>query len=204
MNKAAKVFRRRADTFETLIARARDDRWSSPSPCDEWDARAVVGHVVATLQQMLVPVGRTPSPAPTVDEDPLEAFRAARKDVEAVLDDPELSRRQVEGPVGVMSAEDMIDRTVSSDIVIHGWDLAMATGQNARIHALDVRLAFPRAVNMPPEMREPGAFGPGIVVFGPEVKVPPGAPAQDRLLGMLGRNPKWTPPKTRRRRQATT
>ena len=40
-------------------------------------------------------------------------------------------------------------------------------------------------------MRIPGAYGPGIVVFGPEVKVPEDAPLQDRLLGLLGRDPAW-------------
>jgi hypothetical protein len=37
--------------------------------------------------------------------------------------------------------------------------------------------------------RTPGAFGPGVEVFGPEVKVPEDAPLQDRLLGLIGRDP---------------
>ena len=43
--------------------------------------------------------------------------------------------------------------------------------------------------DIPAEMRIPDAFGPGIVVFGPEVEVPDDAPLQDRLLGALGRHP---------------
>jgi hypothetical protein len=38
--------------------------------------------------------------------------------------------------------------------------------------------------------RTPGAFGPGVEVFGPEVAVPEDAPLQDRLLGLIGRNPR--------------
>ena len=46
------------------------------------------------------------------------------------------------------------------------------------------------------KMRTPGAFGPGIVVFGPEVPVPADAPLQDRLLGFIGRDPYLRPPST--------
>lgn len=196
MSKAAKVFRRRADAFEDLVAHVHPDWWKAQSPCEDWDARAVVAHVVMMLGEMLRPLDRALSPAQTVAENPLEAFRSARKDVEAVLDDPVLAATRTESPAGEMSAEEMIDRIVSQDIFVHCWDLAKATGQNPRMNLLDVRAVFPSVVNVPPELRPPGAFRPGAVVYGEAVEVPEGAPAQDRLLGMLGRDPRWM---TRRR-----
>ena len=46
---------------------------------------------------------------------------------------------------------------------------------------------------IPPDVMEkyrtPGAFGEGIEVYGPEVPVPADAPLQDRLLGLIGRQP---------------
>jgi hypothetical protein len=39
------------------------------------------------------------------------------------------------------------------------------------------------------QFRTPGAFGEGIEVFGPEVEVSVDAPLQDRLLGLIGRQP---------------
>ncbi len=50
---------------------------------------------------------------------------------------------------------------------------------------------WPAAQEMDERMRTPGAFGPGIVVFGPVVEVPGGSTVSDRLLGLLGRDPYW-------------
>lgn len=191
MDDLADRFRRRADAFETLVAATPLDRWSSPSPCGEWDARGVVEHVVVMLGVMLRPLGREPGAAPSVADDPLGAFRAARSDVQAIFDDPELAGLIVTSPAGVRPAAEMIDAVVSQDMVFHGWDLAMATGQDATIDPAEVAAALPGLESMPPEMYEPGAFGPDVVVFGPKVEVGSDASAQDRLLGLLGRDPAW-------------
>ncbi|MDP9145742.1 MAG: TIGR03086 family protein, partial [Actinomycetota bacterium] len=81
----------------------------------------------------------------------------------------------------------------STDMVIHGWDLARATGQDDTIDPDEVARMWPEAQGIGEEMRTPDFFGPGIVVFGPEVTVAADAPLQDRLLGLLGRYPNWTP-----------
>jgi hypothetical protein len=58
---------------------------------------------------------------------------------------------------------------------------------------LDVERLWATAVAIPPELmakyRTPGAFGEGAEVYGAEVPVPAEAPLQDRLLGLLGREP---------------
>lgn len=182
-------YRRRADIFEALVANVAADRWSSPSPCDDWDARGVVGHIIDMHGVMLNPLGRELSPAPTLDADPLGAFRAARADVEAVLADPVTAQHECDTPMGRMTVAEHVDGVVSEDMVIHGWDLARATGQDDTIDPAEVERLWPSVQDMPEEMRTPGAFGPGIVVFGPEVAVPADAPLQDRLMGKFGRDP---------------
>jgi hypothetical protein len=87
----------------------------------------------------------------------------------------------------------MVDGVVSSDLVLHRWDLARATGQDDTIDPAELERMWPELQQIPDVMRVPGAFGPGIVVFGPAVEVPPDAPLQDRALGLLGRDPAWTP-----------
>ena len=135
------------------------------------------------------PLGRQLSPAPPVTDDPVAAFRAARADIEAMLDEPAVAATECETPMGTMTIEDHVDQVPSADLVVHGWDLARATGQDDTIDTDEVAQMWPGAQHIGEEMRTPGFFGPGIVVFGPEVPVPVDAPLQDRLLGLLGPRP---------------
>jgi uncharacterized protein (TIGR03086 family) len=183
-------YRRRADTFDRMVAAVQPEQWANPSPCAEWDARGVVGHIVDMHGVMLRPVGRDVSAAPSLTDDPLGAFRSARADVEAVLADREIATTEVDTPMGRTTVEQHIDQVVSQDMVIHGWDLARAAGQDDTIDPAELERMWPSVQQIPPEMRIPGAFGPGIVVFGPEVPVPVDASLQDRVLGLLGRDPR--------------
>lgn len=74
---------------------------------------------------------------------------------------------------------------VADELVIHGWDLARATGQDYAPDpaALDSALAFLRAAADDPDRGD----GP----FGPVVPVPADAPPLDRAVGLSGRNPAW-------------
>lgn len=189
-------YRRHADAFERMIAAVRPDQWSNQSPCEQWTARDVVEHLVVMHGVMMGSVDRELSPAPSVIVDPLRAFQSARADVEAVLDDPDLAGIETHTPNGPMRAEQQIDEVVSDDLVLHGWDLARATGQDDAMHSEDVQRLWTITTAIPPELmakyRTPNAFGPGIEVFGPEVKIPDDAPLQDRLLGLIGRDPEWS------------
>ena len=189
MGEIAERYRRRAQAFEWKVAAVQPDQWDNQSPCAKWTARDVVDHVVMMHEVMLVPVGHKLEPA----EDPLTAFQEARAAVEDVLDDPVLALTETATPVGRMTAEQHIDQVVSDDLVLHGWDLARATRQDETMDPVDIERLWAAAVAIPPDLMEkyrtPGAFGEGIEVYGNEVPVPPDAPLQDRLLGLLGREP---------------
>lgn len=196
-SEVADRYRRRADAFDRKVESVRPDQWSNPSPCEKWTARDVVRHIVDMHGAMLRPLGRALGPAPSIDDDPVGAFRAARADVEAILNDPSLAGQECETPTGRMTAEQHIDRVVSEDLPLHGWDLARATSQDDTMDPEDVERAWSAMRAIPGELMEkfrtPGAFGPGIEVFGPEVKVEKDASVQDRLLAFIGRDPRWRP-----------
>ncbi|MDX8030375.1 TIGR03086 family metal-binding protein [Lentzea sp. BCCO 10_0856] len=178
-------YRARADAFEAKVLNVRADQWDNPSPCAKWTALEVVDHIIEMHGVMLgVAIPRT--------EDPLTDFREARRQVQEALAS-DRARDEVTTPGGPMTLEDHIDQVVSDDLVLHGWDLARATGQDETIPAPDVERLWATATSVPAELMErfrtPGAFGPGIEVYGREVKVPDDAPLQDRLLGYVGRDP---------------
>ncbi|MDP9868005.1 MULTISPECIES: TIGR03086 family metal-binding protein [Streptosporangium] len=192
MSEIAARYRTRADIFAAKVAAVRPDQWSNPSPCTEWTARDVVGHIVEMHGAMLYPLGRSLSPARTVEEDPLAAFASARADVEALLADPAAAASGVDSPAGHVTTEQHIDQVVSADMVLHGWDLARATGQDDTIDPAELAAMWPGVQQIPDELRIPGAVRPGVVVFGPKVEVPDDAPLQHRVLGLLGRDPHWS------------
>jgi uncharacterized protein (TIGR03086 family) len=189
MGEIAERYRRRAEAFERKVGAVEPDQWENQSPCARWTARDVVEHVVMMHGVMLQPVARKLEPA----DDPLTAFQEARAAVEEVLDDPILALTETDTPTGPLTTERHIDQVISDDLVLHGWDLARATDQDETMEPADVERLWAAAVKIPPDLMEkfrtPDAFGEGIEVYGPEVHVPADAPLQDRLLGLIGREP---------------
>ena len=80
------------------------------------------------------------------------------------------------------SVEGTIDRFLGFDLVVHGWDLARATGQDETIAPARVEEIWGMAQGLGDNLRRAG-------VCGPAVPVADDAPLQDRLLGLLGRDP---------------
>ncbi len=181
MGDIAGTYRRRAGAFEALIEGTPRERWSSPSPCEGWTARGVVAHVVDFSAQVLrEKAGVSGTSAFTGIDDPAAAFRGTREAVQRVLDDRETPPK-VAG---------YLDGSLSFDLPQHGWDLAMATGQDATMDPDEIEYLWTALTREPKMWDWQRANG----WYGPPVSVPEDAPLQDRVLGLLGRNPYWLPP----------
>jgi uncharacterized protein (TIGR03086 family) len=150
----------------------------------------VVRHLTGWLPPFLSAGAGVQLPAgPSVDQDPVSAWRAHCNAVQALLDDPATQDRVLANPhTGELPLTRAVDQFYTADVFMHTWDLARATGQDDR---LDAGLCSQLLAGMeqPEEaMRSSGQYGP-------RVEVPEDAEPQTRLLGFIGRDPFWSPPR---------
>lgn len=180
MSEIADRYRRLSEGFASTVAAIADDNWSVQSPCDDWTGRDVVRHVVDTQGMFLGFVGHSLGDGPSVDDDPLAAWNHARAGVQAELDDPGRAAVTFEGFSGTTTFEAAADRFLCTDLVIHRWDLARASGRDLRMDPADMDQVRAAMAGLADQMRGPGAFGP-------ELPQPPGADQQAAFLAYFGR-----------------
>ena len=180
MSEVSERYRRLSGLVADKIAAVPDAAWTNQSPCAEWTARDVVRHLGDTQGMFLGFVGRETGGGPSVDEDPLAAWNVARAAVQADLDDPVRAKAEFEGLSGRSTFEEAVGKFLCMDLVVHGWDLAHATGLDERIDPEDVVRVQKQAEEFGEAMRSPR-------VFGPAVEPPDGADDQAKMLAFLGR-----------------
>ncbi|MDT0326900.1 TIGR03086 family metal-binding protein [Nocardiopsis lambiniae] len=180
MNDIAARYSRLSDAFAAVVATVPEERWSSPSPCPDWTAREVVGHVVDTQGMFLGLVGRELGDVPKAADDPVASWDAARAVVLADLADPERAGTAFDGFFGRTTFAEAVDRFLNFDLIVHRWDLARATGGDERLDPDDVRWAREATAAFGDALRGDG-------VCGPELTPPGDADEQTRLLAFLGR-----------------
>lgn len=182
MNEISERYRGLAQALTDKIRRVHVDRWSSQSPCADWTARDVVGHLVDTHGMFAGLVGLSVEPGPDVDVDPLGAWTAASSQLQALLDDDESASLEFQGMAGTTTLAEAVDRFICFDLNVHGWDLSRATGLDDRIDPAEFDRLWEAVDAFGDLIRSEGTCGPA-------VDAPPDASEQDRLLAYLGRDP---------------
>jgi uncharacterized protein (TIGR03086 family) len=176
-----------ASTGKT-VAGVRPDQLGDPTPCSEWNVRAVLNHVIGVATVFShVDDGRPVNP-PDPNADYFEgdayvaAYDTATARMVAAWRKPGMLDATIKLPFGEFPGS--VGAGINYvDTVVHGWDLARATGQDTTIPSHLAEPALEIARNMvSDEFRAAGAFGP-------EVAVAADAPAGDRLVAFLGRTP---------------
>jgi uncharacterized protein (TIGR03086 family) len=173
-------YERLADAFAATIDAVPEDRWTAPSPCEDWTARDVVRHVVGTQAMFLGFVGQDAPEVPDVDDDPAGAWAAASAPIRARLADRELAGATFDGMFGTTTFATAVDSFLCTDLVVHRWDLATAAGLPTEMDAAEVARVQAQVERFGDALRGPGAFKDA-------VEPPEGADAQTRLLAFLGR-----------------
>ena len=130
----AELHSRALDATRGVIAGIRQGQWAAPTPCQGWDVRALVNHVVAgNLWAAYGPV-----------------------------------------PGAVYAGHRFID------VLIHGWDVAVATSQETKLSPVLVDACLDIVAPQAELLRASG-------VFGDKIELPDASDAQTRLLATLGR-----------------
>ena len=175
-----------AADFGRRVHGTRD--WSAAAPVSGWEARDVVTHLVEWLPSFVAGGSEARLPeVPSPADEPAAAWDAHRRAVQDLLDDPARAASPFTNPhIGAMPLGDAIDRFYTSDVFLHTWDLARATGQDDRLDPELCALLLAGMEPMEEVMRSSGQYGP-------RVPVKDDADIQTQLLAFIGRDPQWTP-----------
>ena len=181
---AADEHRHVADAFTATVENIDGAAWDNPAPPDGWVARDVVRHLVEWLPEFLSgATGITLPAGPSVDVDPVAAWRAHADAVQALLDDPQTAEVEHDLPhIGRMTLAQAINMIYTPDVFMHRWDLARATGQDETLDADRCAAMLADMLPMDDVLRQSGQYGPRVVVADD-------ADAQTKLLAFIGRHP---------------
>jgi uncharacterized protein (TIGR03086 family) len=180
-----------------LIAQVPDDLLDEPTPCPAYTLGDLVDHVSGLALAFTAAARKAPVPgaperasgdASRLGTDwrtrlarELDALAEAWRDPAAWTGATRAGGIDLPGEVAGLVALD--------EVVVHGWDVARASGQPYAVDGdlLEVVHGFLAPLAQP----EQESMRDGI--FGPAITVPADAPLLDRVIGLTGRDPAWSP-----------
>ncbi|MEU1994131.1 TIGR03086 family metal-binding protein [Nocardia gamkensis] len=173
------LHRRAARQFETRLDEVGSEQWGLPTPCAEWDVRALVEHVTGNHERMAWLLHGQP-----VDNrggcHPAQRWSVAYAAAHSGLSLPGVLDRIGQSPFGGQAAVADVAGILTVDLFTHTWDLARAVGADETMDPDLVADLLPMVERFHPAMAASGKFAPPI-------SVPESAEAQQRLLALLGR-----------------
>ncbi|MCT2585777.1 TIGR03086 family metal-binding protein [Actinophytocola gossypii] len=182
-----------AATLLGVVHEIKPDQLTAPTPCAEYDVRALVHHLLfwgpslvgAGRKELVRPPAAAESDVDLAGDDWVTALERLVGELVAAWSEP----TAWQGVTWMGSDHELpagqVGGMVTGELVLHSWDLARATGQRP---GWDESLAeFVRA-----EVARNADQGRAMGVYGPAVAVGSDASALDRALALSGRDPAWT------------
>lgn len=181
------------DALSTLVTGVRDDQLTAPTPCDGTTVGDLLDHTGGLAVAFAAAARKQPPSGPRADASNLSPdwrtdiprelrTLAAAWAEQAAWEGVTKAGGPADMPAGLAAAVAM------DELIIHGWGIAVATGQPFTPGAPQVELA---ATFVRPAVERSPEGTPGL--FGPPVPVPAGAAPFEQLLGLTGRDPAWRP-----------
>jgi uncharacterized protein (TIGR03086 family) len=178
----------------SIVTSVRDDQLTAPTPCSQSTVGDLLDHVDGFSQAFTAAARKTPPPGgsqpPSADASRLGT--AWRTRIPERLDMLASAWRSSAAWTGTTQAggQDLPGELAGvialNEVIVHGWDIAIATGQtfSCEPSLLEAAHGFVQQTVAQNPQGSPG-------LFGPPVPVPANAPLLDRLIGLTGRDPAW-------------
>lgn len=166
------------DEVSNLVDSIEERQWSSPTPCEEWNVRAVVDHLLDVQQRFFANLtgmdARTDS-----------SFRENAAMLESAFKEEGALERIVPDRLGDISGFTLLN-ILLMELLAHGWDLGQAVNRDLpfddEVAARAIEFARMMSPKVPSSLRR----------FKDSQPVRPDAPAIDRLAAFLGRDTAWS------------
>lgn len=143
---------RSIEAFGARLRLVRAEHWLLATPCDEWDVRTLVNHVVggATRYAMLLHGATADEVVATValdhlGDDPVASFEQRSREVAYAFAEPGALLRTVHHPAGDVSGRELLELRIT-EFAVHAWDLARAIGADEQIDPALVQEMWNRAL----------------------------------------------------------
>ncbi|WP_331767007.1 TIGR03086 family metal-binding protein [Embleya sp. NBC_00896] len=183
-----------------LVQGVGDERLADPTPCAKYKVRDLLSHLVG-LTAAFRDAGRkefgpstttAPGPVmPDLDPDWRTVLPRQLDELVATWRKPEAWEGETQAG-GITLPAEIMGLVAQNELLVHGWDLARATGQEYKVDAANLEASLALLTPAPDADAADGADEAGL--FAPAVPVPADAPMLDRVVALAGRRPSWTPP----------
>ncbi len=183
------LYRRTIASWTDRVLAVGPEQWAEPTPCADWDVRALVNHVVGEdlWTEPLVGGATIQEVGDRLDGDLLGSDpRGAALDAAARASTAVAAALPSGGKVHLSYGDEDLEeylRQLAADHLIHGWDLAAATGGAVDLDpelVTEVAAWFAEREEL---YRSAGVVGPRVSEAGDD--------AQSQLIAAAGRDPGW-------------
>jgi uncharacterized protein (TIGR03086 family) len=177
---------RAAERLGAIVAAVSPSQWASPTPCSGWSVRDLVAHLVlGNIKWTGIAKGDDWRPGGgdvDLGDDPAATYRRTVGEMLEAWRQPGALDRETTLPGGQRGRSEVALWIHLAETLVHGWDLARATGQGPDFDLDVVEASLAECQRRVPPARPEGS------PFGPSVPVGASATPLERLAGYLGRS----------------